>query len=153
MLNYLISPEYTRECVESLGTAAKEAGRQPSAIDRPQLIACSLDDDWDTAVGRLKPLLCEYLSKEPHIMKASGATPETIQEVQRIVKSSRTESEGFAKAASLVDDKLVQKIAVVGDAEACRKKVKQYMAAGCTCPLLYSVGENVSELIEAFSGF
>jgi len=153
VLNYLISPEYTRQSVETLEAAAKEAGRDPSEIDRPQLIACSLDEDYDIAVSRLKPLLCEYLAKEPHIVKASGASEETVQEVRRIVKASRTESEGLAKAAHLVEDKLVERIAVVGNAEACQRKVKEYMAAGCTCPLLYSVDENVAGIIQAFSGF
>jgi len=153
VLNYLITPEYTRKCVENLEAAARSAGKQPSTIDRPQLIACSIDNDWKKAVSKLKPMICEYLAQEPHIMKASGAAQETIEEVQRVVKGSRTKSEGFRKAASLVPDQLVEKIAVVGDAEACRRKVKEYIAAGCTCPTLYIADEKVPDLIEAFSEF
>jgi len=153
VMNYLISPEYTRDCVESVKAAALEAGRQLSEIDRPQLIACSLDDDWDRAVSRLRPMVAQYLAKEPHIAKACGASQEMVEEVRRVVKLSRNEEEGFAKAAGLIDDDLVRRIAVVGDAEHCRRGVAEYLRSGCTCPLIYSVGENVPEVIETFSGF
>ena len=153
VLNYLITPEYTRTCVENLEAAARSVGRQPSEVDRPQLVACSIDNDWDKAISRLKPMICEYLAQEPHIMKASGAAQDTIEEVQRVVKGSPTKAEGFKRAANLVPDKLVERIAVIGDAEACRRRVKEYIAAGCTCPLLCSAGENVAELIEAFAEF
>jgi 5,10-methylenetetrahydromethanopterin reductase len=153
VMNYLISPEYTSNCVESVKAAAAQAGRQMSDIDRPQLIACSLDDDWDRAASRLKPMVAEYLAKEPHIAKACGASQEVVEAVQRVVRSSPTEVEGFKRAAELVDVDLVRHIAVVGDAEDCRRGVGEYVRSGCTCPLIYSVGENVREVIEAFSGF
>jgi len=153
VLNYLISPEYTRQCVEELETAARGVGRNPETIDRPQLIACSLNADWDTATSKLKPLIAEYLAKEPHIAKACGAGHETVEEVQRVVKESRSESDGFKAAAALIDDELVSKVAVVGDGEACRRKVNEYIRSGCTCPLLYSVSENVADIVEAFSDF
>lgn len=153
VMNYLISPEYTRECVESMRTAALEAGRQISDIDRPQLIACSLDDDWDRAASRLKPMVAQYLAKEPHIAKVCGASQKMVEEVQQVVRSSPNEDEGFKKAADLVDDKLVKRIAVVGDAEHCRIGVAEYLRSGCTCPLIYSVGENVPEVIQTFSEF
>jgi 5,10-methylenetetrahydromethanopterin reductase len=153
VLNYLISPEYTSKCVESLKAAASGVGKSLSDIDRPQLIACSLDNDWDVAVSRLKPLVAEYLAKEPHIAKACGATEEIVREVQEVVRSSSSEEEGFKKAAGLVDDDLVKRIAAVGDADQCLAKVAEYVRSGCTCPLLYSVGENVADLIEAFVSF
>jgi 5,10-methylenetetrahydromethanopterin reductase len=153
VMNYLISPEYTSDCVESVKAAAAQAKRQLSDIDRPQLIACSLDDDWDRAASRLKPMVAEYLAKEPHIAKACGASQEVVETVQRVVRSSPNEVDGFKRAAGLVDDDLVRRIAVVGDAEDCRRRVREYVRSGCTCPLIYSVGENVPEVIEAFSDF
>jgi 5,10-methylenetetrahydromethanopterin reductase len=151
VLNYLISPDYTRQCVDQLMIAARARGAGPADIDRPQLLACSLDDDIDKAISRVKPMVAEYLAKEPHIAKACGASKDSIEEVQRIVRSSSTETEGFRKASSAVDDELVERIAVVGDAEQCFQKVQEYTRAGCTCPLLHPVGENVGEIIEAFS--
>ena len=151
VLNYLISPEYTRQCVDHLMVAARARGVGPSEIDRPQLLACSLDEDFDKAISRVKPMVAEYLAKESHIAKACGASKDSIEEVQRIVMSSSTEEEGFRKAAPVVDDELVQCIAAVGDAEQCFRKVEEYVRAGCTCPLLHPVGENAAEIIEAFS--
>lgn len=153
VLNYLISPEYTKECVEQARKAANGIGRQLDGFDRPQLIACSLDNDWDVAVSRLKPMIAEYLAKEPHIAKACGASKDVIGEVQRVVRSSPSEEVGFKKAARLVDDDLVERIAVVGSAEECRRGVIEYVHSGCTCPLIYSVSNNVAEVVEAFSEF
>jgi len=101
----------------------------------------------------MKPLIAEYIAKEPHIAKACGASHETVEEVRRVVKESPSESDGFRKAAYLVKDDLVRKIAAVGNAKECRRKVSEYVASGCTCPLLYSVGENVTDIVKAFSGF
>ena len=153
VLNYLISPEYTKECVEYAEKAANEAGKRLSEIDRPQLIACSLNKDWDAAISKLKPMIAEYLAKEPHIAKACGASKEVIEEVRRVVKSSPDNETGFKKAASLVEDSLVERIAAVGDAENCRRKVTEYIRSGCTCPLIYSVTGNVAEIVEGFSAF
>jgi 5,10-methylenetetrahydromethanopterin reductase len=151
VLNYLISPEYTRQCVDHLMVAARERDVGPSQIDRPQLLACSLDEDYDKAISRVKPMVAEYLAKESHIAKACGASKDSIEEAQRIVRSSPTEEEGFRKAAPVVDDELVKRIAAVGDAEQCLRKVQEYVRAGCTCPLLHPLGENVAEIIEVFS--
>jgi len=151
VLNYLISPEYTRDCVEYVRKAANETGRQLSEIDRPQLLACSMNEDWDVAVSGLKPMVAEYLAKEPHIAKACGASTEVVEEVKRVVKSSPSEEAGFKKAAELVEDSLVERIAAVGNAEDCRSRVASYIRAGCTCPLIYPVSSNVMEIIEAFS--
>lgn len=151
VLNYLISPEYTRDCVGHVEKAAKETGRQLSEIDRPQLLACSMNDDWDIAVSGLKPMVAEYLAKEPHIAKACGASKELVEEVTRVVKSSPTEEGGFKAAADLVEDTLVERIAAVGDPENCRRTVMDYINSGCTCPLIYPVMPNVAEIIEAFS--
>jgi 5,10-methylenetetrahydromethanopterin reductase len=153
VLNYLISPEYTRECVECIAVAAGEVGKRLSEIDRPQLIACSLDEDWDVAVSRLKPMVAEYLAKERHVATACGANQELVKEVRQVVSLSPNEEEGFRKAADLVDDDLVKRIAVVGDAEQCRRKIAEYVRSGCTCPLIYPVGKKVMEVVEAFSEF
>ena len=51
----------------------------------------------------------------------------------------------------LIDDKLVQLITASGTADDCRKKVEEYNQSGCTCPILYPLGEDVEAMISAFS--
>jgi 5,10-methylenetetrahydromethanopterin reductase len=33
----------------------------------------------------------------------------------------------------------------------CRAKVEEYVEAGCTCPVLYPLGDDVPAMIEAFA--
>jgi 5,10-methylenetetrahydromethanopterin reductase len=44
-------------------------------------------------------------------------------------------------------------ITASGTADECRTKVAEYVAAGCTCPILYPLGDDVRLMIDAFSGW
>jgi 5,10-methylenetetrahydromethanopterin reductase len=46
----------------------------------------------------------------------------------------------------------VQLITASGTPDECRAKVREYVDAGCTCPILYPLGDDVGAMIEAFSG-
>ena len=37
-----------------------------------------------------------------------------------------------------------------GTADECRAKVQEYIDAGCTCPVLYPLGDDVRAMIDAF---
>jgi 5,10-methylenetetrahydromethanopterin reductase len=45
----------------------------------------------------------------------------------------------------------VQMISASGTPEECVAKVREYVEAGCTCPILYPLGDDVRAMIEAFS--
>jgi 5,10-methylenetetrahydromethanopterin reductase len=49
-----------------------------------------------------------------------------------------------------VPDEAVQMISASGTPEECRAKVREYVEAGCTCPILYPLGDDVRAMIEAF---
>ena len=48
------------------------------------------------------------------------------------------------------DDALVQLITASGTADDCMKKVQEYNDTGCTCPILYPLGDDVEAMIDAF---
>jgi hypothetical protein len=52
---------------------------------------------------------------------------------------------------ALVPDDVVQMITASGTAEECRAKVREYVEAGCTCPILYPLGDDVRSMIDAFA--
>jgi 5,10-methylenetetrahydromethanopterin reductase len=52
---------------------------------------------------------------------------------------------------ALVPDDVVQLITASGTTEDCRAKVDEYLDAGCTCPVLYPLGDDVEAMIEAFA--
>jgi 5,10-methylenetetrahydromethanopterin reductase len=151
LLNYLVSPDYNRTAVERLKKGAKSAGRSWEAIDRPQLIVCSMDDDADKALDSARPLVAQYLGQQPHIAKASGVKESLIEEVKTALGGWPAKPGGLEKAKLLVDDSLVRLITASGTVEDCMRKVEEYNATGCTCPILYPLGDDVHSMIDAFA--
>lgn len=151
LLNYMVSPNYNKLAIEHLLVGAKKSGRKIDEIDRPQLVACSLDEDVDKAIDNARPLVTEYLGIEPHIGKMSGVKEDLLQEIKKALGGWPPVSGGLERALPLVDDRTVQLLTVSGTSQDCRRKVREYVEAGCTCPLLCPLGDNVEEMIEAFS--
>ena len=48
-------------------------------------------------------------------------------------------------------DEVVQLITASGTPEECQAKVREYVAHGCTCPVLYPLGDDVPAMIDAFA--
>lgn len=150
LLNYLVSPAYNREAMEHLEAGAKRAGRTIEEIDRPQLIVCSLDEDRTRALDNARKLVTQYLGQQPHIMKASGVSQDLLDEIGRVLTWPAEEHQ-ILEAMKLVPDEVVQLITASGTADECRAKVQEYIEAGCTCPVLYPLGDDVLTMIDAFA--
>jgi 5,10-methylenetetrahydromethanopterin reductase len=150
VLNYMVSPDYTREAMEHLAVGAARAGRSVEDLDRPQLVVCSLDEDRDLALDRARELLTQYLGQQPHIMKASGVDPELIARIGEELTWPASPEE-IRKAMRLVPDDAVQMISAAGTPGECRKKVAEYIEAGATCPILYPLGPDVRLMIDTFA--
>ena len=150
VLNYLVSPAYNDTAMDHLAAGAARAGRSVDDIDRPQLIVCSLDDDRARALDNARLLVTQYLGQQPHIMKASGVPESLLEEIGKVLTWPATHDQVVA-ASKLVPDEIVQMITASGTAEECRAKVDEYMARGCTCPILYPLGDDVRAMIDAFS--
>lgn len=150
VLNYMVSPLYNRRAMESITAGAERAGRSVADVDRPQLVVCSLDPDRSVALDRARELLTQYLGQQPHIMKASGVSQDLIDEIGRVLTWPATRRQ-IEKAMALVPDDVVQMITASGSADECRAKVREYVDTGCTCPILYPLGDDVPAMIEAFA--
>jgi alkanesulfonate monooxygenase SsuD/methylene tetrahydromethanopterin reductase-like flavin-dependent oxidoreductase (luciferase family) len=151
LLNYLVSPQYNKIAIEHLREGATRSEREFKNIDRPQLIVCSLDKDADRALDDARPLVAQYLGQQPHIAKASGVKESLIEEVKTALGGWPAKPGGLEKAKQLIDDKLVRLITASGTADDCVKKVHEYNEAGCTCPILYPLGDDVRAMIDVFS--
>jgi 5,10-methylenetetrahydromethanopterin reductase len=151
VLNYMVSPIYNEQALDALAAGAARSGRRVEDIDRPQLVVCSLDEDRDVALDRARELLTQYLGQQPHIMKASGVDPALIEEIGKVMTWPAGPEE-IKKAMKLVPDDAVQMISASGTADECRAKVREYVEAGCTCPILYPLGDDVRAMIDAFAG-
>jgi 5,10-methylenetetrahydromethanopterin reductase len=151
LMNYLVSPDYNRRALGFLSKGAARAGRRMEQLDRPQLIACSSDEDADNAIDRARLVVTEYLFLEPHIMKASGIKPDVLDVIHTILETWPPKPERLEEALALVDDNLVKSVCAAGTPEDCRQKVREYVEAGSTCPLICPIGGNVEDMIRAFS--
>jgi 5,10-methylenetetrahydromethanopterin reductase len=150
VLNYCVPPEYNHKALDLLAAGAKKAGRRLEDIDRPQLIVCSVDNDHDKAIDTTRELLTQYLAQQPHIAKASGVSRDIVDKIQSILGWPAT-YEQIQKAKHLVPEELIYKITASGTPEEAKTKVQEYIANGCTCPILYPVGGDVHLLIDTFS--
>ena len=150
LLNYLVGPGYNREAMAALAEGAARVGRMVEDIDRPQLVVCSLDRDRSTALDRSRELVAQYLGQQPHIMKASGVDESLLEEIGRVLTWPATPAQ-IERAMHLVPDDVVQLITASGTADECRAKVREYVANGCTCPILYPLGDDVPAMIDAFA--
>jgi 5,10-methylenetetrahydromethanopterin reductase len=150
VLNYLVSPSYNVGALEALQRGAAKVGRTLEDIDRPQLIVCSVDDDRQAALDGARLLVTQYLGQQPHIMKASGVPQELLDDIGRVLTWPATHDEVVA-ASKLVPDEIVQMITASGTPEEVRSKVDEYVASGCTCPILYPLADDVPLMIDTFA--
>jgi 5,10-methylenetetrahydromethanopterin reductase len=150
VLNYCVPPEYNSTALKHIEIGAKKAGRRVEDIDRPQLIVCSVDHHHHRAVQAAKELITQYLAQQPHIAQASGTPPETVQKVQSILGWPATK-EQIHEAMQFVPDELIERITASGTPAEVRAKVEEYNRTGCTCPILYPLGDDVKLMIDTFA--
>jgi 5,10-methylenetetrahydromethanopterin reductase len=150
VLNYLVSPSYNVGALEALGRGAAKAGRTLDDIDRPQLVVCSVDEDRDAALDGARLLVTQYLGQQPHIMKASGVPQALLDEIGEVLTWPATHDQVVA-ASKLVPDDIVQMITASGTPDEVRAKVDEYVASGCTCPILYPLADDVRLMIDTFA--
>lgn len=150
VLNYMVSPAYIREACGLLEAGARRVGKTLADIDRPELIVCSLSEDREAALNEARELVVQYLAQEPHIMKASGVSDDLLNAVHRVLGWPATKAQVQA-AMKLVPDEVVQLITAAGTADECRAKVREYMEAGCTCPILYPLMPDAKAVVNAFT--
>src|SRR5690349_8706930 len=150
VLNYLVSPDYNTQAIEALATGAARAGRTIDEIDRPQLVVCSVDTDRQAALDGARLLVTQYLGQQPHIMKASGVPQSLLDEIGKVLTWPATHDEVVA-ASKYVPDEIVQMITASGEPDEVKAKVDEYVATGCTCPILYPLAEDVRLMIDTFA--
>jgi 5,10-methylenetetrahydromethanopterin reductase len=140
VLNYCVPPEYNDGAMKYLEIGARKAGRNVDDIDRPQLVVCSVDTHREKALEGARGLLTQYLAQQPHIAKASGVSEDVVKNIQAILGWPATK-EQIDQAKKFVPDDLVQRITASGTPDEVRAKVNEYRKRGCTCPILYPLGD------------
>ena len=139
-LNYLVNPAYNLRAMDALEKGAKKTGRSIDDIDRPQLMICSVDHDRKRALDGARKMITQYLGQQPHLMKASGVSQELLDEIHQVLTWPATD-EQIEAAMHIVPDDVVQMCTAAGSPEEVKAKVREYVDNGCTCPILYPLGD------------
>jgi 5,10-methylenetetrahydromethanopterin reductase len=149
-LNYGVSVDYIKRAVALVEKGAQKAGKTLKELDLPELVVVSLSDkNPDAALHEGKKLAAYYFATEPHIMKASGVSEEIADKAKALMGWPATEAD-YERASAVIPDEIVRNIMAVGTAQECRAKVKEYVDAGVTCPILYPLMGNIKEVIDVF---
>jgi 5,10-methylenetetrahydromethanopterin reductase len=149
VLNYLVNPGYNARAMDALEAGAKRAGRSIDDIDRPQLMICSVDRDRKKALNGARKMITQYLGQQPHLMKASGVSQELLDDIHQVLTWPATD-EQIESAMHLVPDDVVQMCTASGSPAEVKAKVREYVDSGCTCPILYPLGD-ARLMIELFA--
>ena len=108
------------------------------------------DQQGAAAMAEGKKLVAYYLATEPHIMKASNVSEDLLVEVQALMSWPATE-EDYIRASRVIPDEVVRNLMAVGTSAECRAKVREYIDAGVTCPILYPMMDDIKPVIDAFA--
>jgi 5,10-methylenetetrahydromethanopterin reductase len=150
VFNYLVDPAYNKDAIAALERGAARAGRTVADIDRPQLVICSIDHDRKAALDAARLLVTQYLGQQPHLMAASGVPQELLDEIATVMTWPATHDQVEA-ASRLVPDDVVQRCTASGEPDEVVAKIDEYVAAGCTCPILYPLGHDVGLMLDTFA--
>jgi 5,10-methylenetetrahydromethanopterin reductase len=151
VLNYVVSVDYIKRAVSLVEAGAKKSGKTLDQVDRPELLVCCLSDkDPKAAMAEGKKLVAYYLATEPHIMKASGVSEDLLQKVQSMMNWPATE-EDYIRTSKIIPDEVVAGLMAVGTTKECQAKVKEYIDAGVTCPILYPMMDDIKPVVDAFA--
>ncbi len=151
VLNYLVSPGYNDRALEHIDAGLSRSGRSLADLDRPQLVVCSVHEDEATALDLARLMVTQYLGQQPHIMAASGVPRSLLDAVGEVLTWPATH-EQVAAASKLVPDEIVRMLTASGSPDQVRTRVADYVRHGCTCPVLYPLGD-VRAMIDAFAGW
>jgi 5,10-methylenetetrahydromethanopterin reductase len=151
VLNYLVSPDYNERAMGHLQAGLDRSGRSLAQLDRPQLVVCSVHEDEQTALDMARLMVTQYLGQQPHIMRASGVPQSLLDAVGAVLTWPATHDQVEA-ASKLVPDEVVRMLTASGTPAQARRRVADYVAHGCTCPILYPLGD-VRTMIDTFAGW
>lgn len=85
LLNSLVSPSYNQQVLDELTRGLRKSGRALGAIDRPQLIVCSVDPDRQKALHAARLVVTGAIAQQPALMRACGVPQGLIDEVSQVM--------------------------------------------------------------------
>ena len=125
--------EKARSAADHVAIGAKRAGRDPKEVDLATLIRCNLGPNKEEAAKSMRVFFASYASQYPRYRRlmAEAGFPEEVEAMYQAWKGGDRE-----RAIRLVPTALIQKFALVGTADDCRQKLREYREAGLNLPVI-----------------
>jgi 5,10-methylenetetrahydromethanopterin reductase len=146
VLNAYVPSAYVRYAVKEIRDAAQAAGRDPQKIDITCMLVVRLTDDPVSMRASLKQRLVRLL-EEIHIgeilLDKGGFDSSILPALRETVKK-----DGEKAAVHFITDEMVDAFYLVGSAEYCKAKIKEYRQAGVDEPLLLPRLEDYKKVAE-----
>jgi 5,10-methylenetetrahydromethanopterin reductase len=134
-LGAIVSPGYARWSWAQIARGAREAGREPAAIDLASNVLVSVDRDAQAARDAVRRVLAYYVRRvEPVVLSTSGADPDALERVRRGVLD-----DGVDAGAKLVTDEMIDTFAAAGTPEDVGARLQEYVRAGLRGVLAWHV--------------
>ncbi|MDE0343348.1 MAG: LLM class flavin-dependent oxidoreductase [Deltaproteobacteria bacterium] len=147
LLNAYVPTAYVRYAVREIASAAREAGRDPAAIDIACMLIVRLTDDPERMMPALKERMVRLLA-EPFVgevlLERGGFDPGILPELR-----ATSESRGEKAAVGLITEEMVGAFYLLGDAATCRRRIAEYREAGVEHALLLPRLEDYESAVEA----
>jgi 5,10-methylenetetrahydromethanopterin reductase len=150
-LNGNMSVAYTRDAIEHIRRGAQRAGRTLSELEFPILLSVSMDHDGDRARDEARHLITMYIGQQPHVGKAAGLPQAYIDALTEAMGGWPPRPGGVQAAMRLVDDDVVNTLAVAGTPDDCIRRAREYLKAGASYVIPMTYSDNVAEILDVFS--
>ena len=150
VLNYLVSPAYNERALAALAAGAATGGAHRSTTSTGRSSSCARSTP--TATPPSTPPACSSRStwaSSRTSWRRRACRRTLLDDIGQVLTWPATHEQVVA-ASKLVPDEVVQMLCAAGTADECRAKVAEYVATGCTCPILYPLGD-VEATLEAFA--
>ena len=129
----LMSPEQAGEAAGTVRAAARDAGRDPAAVEVVCVVHSCLSDDPAAAAAAARQVVPRYVL-HPAVPRLFGETdggPSLQGAREHVLAGDR------AGAAELVPQQAADGFVAHGSAEACAARLAEYRAAGVDLPVLF----------------
>ena len=148
LINGLLSTAYTQSAVAHIAAGAARGGRSLDDIDHPQFVNVAMGDDAAEAREDARYLVTKYLGQQPHIAKASGLDDDFLARVNETMGGWPARPGGVEEAMALVGDDVVDMLTISGNPAHCRERVREWVEAGASYPIIVPITNNFSRIAE-----
>jgi 5,10-methylenetetrahydromethanopterin reductase len=142
----ITTPAFVRYAREVAGEAAREAGRDPDAIDVGCTIVASIDENRDRGRDGAREIAGMYLANKVQNIQAAADTLLELAGLARdeIVPIAEAMERGgrLAAKAAVTDEILDKTVPIAGTPDDCVQAIEEYREAGCTHVMLELWGDD-----------